>query len=232
MKDDPSAFKYNPFGELKSILKDKPISASKKPSAAVAETQAEPPERDVEFFREAMQDVSPLPDDRRITKTAKSRKPDLRGKSNDNETLRALKELVEHGTGYVVADTSEYVEGIGYEGNIAFAGKLHRGDYSIQDHIDLHGMTVEEAREEVEHFLEEAVVSGKRAVSIIHGRGLSSSAGPVLKTRVIEWISSGRWRKWVIAYASAPACDGAAGATYILLRSRPYTKRPANNPKR
>jgi len=74
-------------------------------------------------------------------------------------------------------------------------------------------------------FLKEALSSGKRAVLIVHGRGLSSPEEPVLKTKVKEWLTSGRWRKWVMAFTSARACDGATGATYVLLRQRPATRR-------
>jgi DNA-nicking Smr family endonuclease len=62
-------------------------------------------------------------------------------------------------------------------------------------------------------------------ILIIHGRGLSSPAGPVLKTKVIQWLTTGPWRRWVMAFASARLCDGGAGATYVLLRRQPTTKR-------
>jgi DNA-nicking Smr family endonuclease len=61
-------------------------------------------------------------------------------------------------------------------------------------------------------------------VLIVHGRGLSSPAKPVLKTKVIEWLTCGPWRKWVIAFTSARSFDGGAGATYVLLRQRPVTR--------
>jgi DNA-nicking Smr family endonuclease len=69
-------------------------------------------------------------------------------------------------------------------------------------------------------------------ILIIHGRGLSSPADPVLKTKVIQWLSTGPWRKWVMAYASARLCDGGAGATYVLLRNRPATKRMKKKKRR
>ena len=82
-----------------------------------------------------------------------------------------------------------------------------------------------EASEVFENFLRGAVTSGKRAVLIIHGRGLSSPGEPVLKNKVNEWLTRGHWRKWVIAYASAQSYDGGTGATYVLLRHRPVSKR-------
>jgi DNA-nicking Smr family endonuclease len=73
--------------------------------------------------------------------------------------------------------------------------------------------------------MREAVATGKRAVLIIHGRGLSSPALPVLKTRVAEWLTTGYWRKWVVAFTSARRCDGGSGASYVLLRRNPLPKR-------
>ena len=90
---------------------------------------------------------------------------------------------------------------------------------SVQDHLDLHGLTAAEARDAVDRFLTNAVRQGLRTVLIIHGRGLSSPGEPVLKSRLMQWLNRGVWRKWVMAYTSARRCDGGAGATYVLLRN-------------
>jgi DNA-nicking Smr family endonuclease len=105
------------------------------------------------------------------------------------------------------------------------ARRLHRGDYSIQARVDLHGLNAMDAKEVFENFLKWAVITDKRGVLVIHGRGLSSPSEPVLKKKVLEWLTRGPWRKWVIAYSSARSCDGGAGATYVLLRTRPVSKR-------
>jgi DNA-nicking Smr family endonuclease len=146
-------------------------------------------------------------------------------KSDESEVLLHLSELIKNGKGFVVADTAEYIEGTGYNVNRDIARRLHSGDFAIQDYIDLHGQTVESAQTLFDQFFKESIASGKRMVLIIHGRGLSSPADPVLKTKVIQWLTSGPWRKWVLAYASARLCDGGAGATYVLLRNRPATRR-------
>jgi DNA-nicking Smr family endonuclease len=97
--------------------------------------------------------------------------------------------------------------------------------------VDLHGLTAEDAREVFEKFIKGAITTGKRGVLIIHGRGLSSPSEPVLKKKVIEWLTRGPWRKWVVAYSSARFVDGGAGATYVLLRQRPVSKRLKKNKK-
>ena len=144
---------------------------------------------------------------------------------DDAEVLEKLKNLVKYGTGFNVSDTPEYIEGTGYHVHPEIARRLHRGDYSIQAFVDLHGLLVEDAKEVFEKFLKWAVTTGKTGVLIIHGRGLSSPSEPILKNKVIEWLTRGPWRKWVVAYSSARKCDGGAGATYVLLRQRPVSKR-------
>ena len=104
------------------------------------------------------------------------------------------------------------------------ARRLHAGEFSIQGYIDLHGLTAEEARSAFDGFLSDAITAGKRAVLIIHGRGLSSPHQPVLKTKVREWLSSCHWRKRILAFSSARSVDGGTGATYVLLRERPFTR--------
>lgn len=230
MKPPRSPFTFSPFESLKDRFKGRaaPVSDAR----PVRRPEAEPkPERGGQVFLEAMEDVTPLGRKNRAAKWVPLRPPDSSdGNAGEDEALTALKELVRNGKGFVVADTPEYIEGAGYQGSLGLARRLHRGDFSIQAHLDLHGMNVEQAGDALDRFLKEAVTSSRRAVSVIHGRGLSSPAEPVLKHKVIQWLTSGPWRKWVIAYASARACDGGAGATYVLLRRRPYSRRGGRPP--
>ena len=85
-------------------------------------------------------------------------------------------------------------------------------------------------KEAFENFINDAIRSGKRAVLIIHGRGISSPGEPVLKNKVREWLTRSHWRKWVIAFTSAQSYDGGAGATYVLLRHRLQSKQPKKKP--
>jgi len=187
-----------------------------------------PPESEdiaARMFMEAMADVKPIC--RNNTSGRKKRPASQRDSahSETTESIGKLTELITHGNGFIVSQTPEYVESIGYRVPPSVTRRLHQGDFSMQAYIDLHGMIVSEAKDAFELFLKEAVSTGKRAVLIVHGRGLSSPGRPVLKHQVIEWLTSGTWRKWVIAFTSARQCDGGAGALYVLLRHRPITKR-------
>ena len=220
---------YRRFKRLKAILDENafplPPRSEGAPTSDCLEHGESNPENEERLFQEAMADVVPAPRGDASIAMTKATPTKISGKDPEAEALTRLKKLIRNGEGFTVADTPEYMEGIGYGVNPEVAKRLHRGDYSIQAHIDLHGLGVESAYEAFERFLKEALLSGKRAVLLVHGRGLSSREEPVLKTKVKEWLTSGRWRKWVMAFTSARACDGATGATYVLLRQSPATKR-------
>jgi DNA-nicking Smr family endonuclease len=225
---------HRPFEDLKMLLDSRSIplktaTGSEKPYIPKPEDD---PDQEREIFEAAMADVKRMPQD---TRTDPEFQPVLVSgpdKTDDSEVLLHLSELIKNGKGFVVADTAEYVEGTGYNVNRAITRRLHSGEFAIQDHIDLHGQTVESAQTLFDQFFNESIAAGKRMILIIHGRGLSSPADPVLKTKVIQWLSTGPWRKWVMAYASARLCDGGAGATYVLLRNRPATKRMKKKKRR
>ena len=227
MKSSKPRGTFKPFKDLKALLESRsfPISQCLTEHPPKRGKDKPEPEDEQRLFEEAMADVTPISKSTHIEKNIDIDPP--RGPEDESEAdaLLRLKNLVDHGEGFVIADTPEYIEGGGYEVSPELTRRLHRGDYSIQAHIDLHGLSVQDAYEAFEKFLKHSIMTGKRGVLIVHGRGLSSPEKPVLKTKLVEWLTSGPWRKWVIAFSSARAFDGGTGATYLLLRHRPLTKR-------
>jgi DNA-nicking Smr family endonuclease len=183
------------------------------------------------LFKNAMEGVNPITRKEHVRKTSKIEFTENFKKKDDADTLKRLEDLVNYGAGFNVSDTPEYIEGTGYHVHPEIAKRLHRGDFSIRAHLDLHGLIVEEAREIFDQFMKWAITHRKNGLLVTHGRGLSSPGEPVLKRKVEEWLTHGPWRKWVVAYSSARKCDGGAGATYILLRVRPVSKRLKMNRK-
>jgi len=93
--------------------------------------------------------------------------------------------------------------------------KLRRGEYRVQREIDLHGLTVAEAKLALRRFLVSALEQQVRCIRIIHGKGLRSGhRGPVLKAAVGAVL---RRTGAVLAYVSARPVDGGTGALYVLL---------------
>jgi DNA-nicking Smr family endonuclease len=196
---------FRPFKDLDRLIKRKKIDLKSvaPPRSAPAETSTLSPRQEAELFKEAMADVTPL------TFGCHWQLPKQR------LTFQ----------GFVVADTAEYMQATAPGVASEIARQLHAGRYSVQDHVDLHGLTVREADQVLHAFIKRAISEGKRAVLVVHGRGLTSPRKPVLKHKVYLWLTRGPLRKHVIALTSARSCDGGAGATYVLLRRTPMTKR-------
>ena len=226
MKSSKSSFTFKSFQDLKALLESRPLSFPERRRAdPIDPEEKQSPEIEEELFKKAMEGVRPISRENYIERIFQIELPESSRDKEDAEILEKLADLVKYGRGFHVADTPEYIEGTNYHIHPTVAKRLHRGDYSIQAFVDLHGLHAKDAKEVFEKFLRWAVITGKTGVLIVHGRGLSSPFEPVLKRKVVEWLTHGPWRKWVAAYASARICDGGAGATYVLLSPRPVSKR-------
>lgn len=94
--------------------------------------------------------------------------------------------------------------------------KLRRGQFNINGQLDLHGLTVPEARQALTSFLHASQARGARCVAIIHGKGYGSQhKQPILKNKVNSWLQQ---HPEVLAFCSAQPADGGTGAVYVLLR--------------
>ncbi|WP_295876080.1 DNA endonuclease SmrA [uncultured Zhongshania sp.] len=94
--------------------------------------------------------------------------------------------------------------------------RLKQGKYAIEARLDLHKMTVEQARLQVFEFIREAMKADLRTIMIVHGRGHhSESTGAVLKSYVNRWLPE---MEEVQGFCSAQPQHGGAGAVYIMLR--------------
>ncbi|MBE3602354.1 Smr/MutS family protein [bacterium] len=139
--------------------------------------------------------------------------------SEDAEVLAELSDLVSGQGAFSLTETDEYVEGARVGLDPRLVSQLRRGEFSIQAHLDLHGMTQPDAREALTAFIVESVRKGRRAVLVVHGRGLRSPGRQaVLKHAAAQWLSHGVAGGYVLAFVTARPSDGGAGAVYVLLR--------------
>jgi DNA-nicking Smr family endonuclease len=137
----------------------------------------------------------------------------------DLDALDELYALVRGDGPFDLSDGDEFVEGRVAGLDVQIVKKLRRGEFAVQGHVDLHGMTRDEAKREVEGFLRASRNAGKRCVVVVHGRGLHSKDQlPVLKDALRTWLSTARFARHVLAFATARPADGGAGALYVLLR--------------
>jgi len=139
--------------------------------------------------------------------------------SEDAEVLAELSDLVSGHGAFELTETEEYLEGARVGLDPRLVSRLRRGDFSMQAHIDLHGMTQLDAKAALTEFILESVRKGRRAVLVVHGRGLRSPGGrPVLKHATAQWLSHGTIGAYVLAFTTARIYDGGAGAVWVLLR--------------
>jgi DNA-nicking Smr family endonuclease len=212
-KDVSESLLFQQFGDLKKIIATKglKITEPKQPLP-----KKEEPPSDEDLFVEAMKEVREIREFRGLPdRRQRVRSLPARSFSREN-SLNVLEEIVDGRRPVNLPDTQEYVEWVHQDFRHFNSRKLHEGRYSVQDCLDLHGFTLDEAETAVAFFLRESLMKGYRCIRIIHGRGLRSPNGPVLKAALVKWLS-GRYRKRILAFASARQCDGGLGALYILL---------------
>ena len=94
--------------------------------------------------------------------------------------------------------------------------KIRQGLIRSESSLDLHGYRQQQAIDTLELFLGEAIQSGFRLVVIIHGQGFRSPSSAVLKPMLHRWLAT---QPAVLAWCPAQPRDGAAGATYVYLRT-------------
>jgi DNA-nicking Smr family endonuclease len=189
------------------------------PTTAVAASEGALPDG-ATLFRTAMAGVTPL--EARARERVASPAPAMPPRAvtcADAEALAELCDLVTGNAPFDISNTEEYIEGAALGVDPRLLRRLRGGEFAYQAHLDLHGMTSDEARPAVESFLTRAYQGGKRCVLIVHGRGRNSKDQiPVLKSRLTAWLARGQWARLILAFTSARPCDGGAGALYILLR--------------
>jgi DNA-nicking Smr family endonuclease len=129
-----------------------------------------------------------------------------------------LKALVAEGIRFETSDDGERIEGRRIEVEPREVRRLRRGQYTVDQQIDLHGMNAGDARKAMEQFIEKRKKEGDRVLRVIHGKGGHSPRGvSVLRGEIAAWLSQGPAKRHIAAFATAPPEDGGAGALLVLL---------------
>jgi len=168
-----------------------------------------------DLLRELLRDVTPLPPLNRAPINKPAPRPVAEQRLRDDRAV--LKDSL--------SDEDAWEAGMETGEDLSFLRpglasntlrKLRRGHWVLQEEIDLHGLTVAEARPLLVEFLNHCLRAGLRCVRIIHGKGLrSKNREPVLKRKVAHWLMQ---RDEILAFCQARRTEGGGGAVVVLLK--------------
>jgi DNA-nicking Smr family endonuclease len=173
-----------------------------------------PSDDEIDLFRRSVGPVRKLGSDR-IAPVTRSLPPRPRRPREQVSHLQPDAFSDQFDAGKVAAEDSLFFARPGLQQRLL--RRFRRGQLVSGNELDLHGMTAAMARGAVLEFIDAQRALGSRCVRIIHGKGYGSAHdAPVLKNRLNSWL---RQHHDVLAFSSATAREGGAGALYVLLRS-------------
>src|SRR5262245_39232466 len=123
------------------------------------------------LFREAVRDVKRL---RQRARHAARPKPPPRARFARLDELEGLRESMELKSGDLFSEAGDELtfRRAGVQDSVL--RKLRRGQYRVEAELDLHGLTLAQAKLELRAFLEGMLRAQARCVRIVHGKGLRS----------------------------------------------------------
>lgn len=203
----------------RSLAAQNPTAAGKVSPARTAHVAGEEVVDEQTLWTRATQGVTPIRTEDRIPET---------GLPRDKQVLlqrRAAATGEDRIEGYGISDTAALLNPVASEAVLAFRRtgvqigqfkKLQDGQIPWRAAVDLHGCTVETARQAVLQLLADAAAESLNVVKIVHGKGYSQeTGGSLLKTCVNGWLQQ---HPGVLAFCSAGARDGGTGAVLVLLK--------------
>lgn len=184
----------------------------------------EPPDEDV--FMAAMQGVMEMDDSKGRQVTPKTEAvPTQSTLDPEEKAVNDLKQFLRGDVDFELEYTDEFMYGYVRGLDIKTFQQLKSGSLSIAAHLDLHGMTTDQAQENLLFFIRESYLQNHRCVLIVTGRGKNSPGGQSILRRETEtWLTREPLKRVVLAFCTAQPKDGGAGAIYVLLRKQKKTQ--------
>ena len=182
----------------------------------MAKQRPQPDDDPKDAFREAVKDVTPLPQRDRVLHNPPRPPPlPLQRRLDDKQALQDSLSDADPEPDLESGEALAFVrEGMSPQ----VLRRLRAGFWAVQDEIDLHGARADEARALLVEFLNGARRRGLRCVRVIHGKGRGSlNRQPVLKRKLASWLVQ---RGDVLAYCEARPAEGGGGAAMVLLQAR------------
>ena len=173
-------------------------------------------EDDASLFRREMRDVSPARPSNRVSHRASPPPPvPVQRLEDERAVIEELSRLACGAEDVEIEEDHAYLRP-GLPRDVL--RKLRRMHWVVQDELDLHGMTGDEAAAATARFLAESARHGLRCLRIVHGKGRGSvNREPVLKGRIRKLLAR---KSEVLAFAEPPPAHGGGGAVIVLLDSR------------
>jgi DNA-nicking Smr family endonuclease len=179
-------------------------------------------ERAVEF-RSAVKDVKQMPEsDRYVWRPAQEAELRATGSSRPRTTQEEIDAVLRES---MLSDQFDVDGLLDEDPTLSWSApgvgpdvvkKLRKRHWQVEDELDLHGLTRDLARRQVDAYLQRCVKRGIRCVRIIHGVGYGSAGGePVLRGMVHSWLVQ---TAEVVAFCAASRADGGHGALIVLLK--------------
>ncbi len=184
-----------------------------------------PPE-DEEVFMAAMQGVKQMAGSQgrqvaskaTIANQTQSMDPEAQARQD-------LQRFVQGEVEFELEYTEEFMYGYVRGLDIKTFQQLKAGSLSVGAHMDMHGMTSDQAKESLLFFIRESYMQGHRCVLIVTGRGINSPGGQsVLRRETESWLTHEPLKRVILAFCTAQPKDGGAGAVYVLLRKQKKTQ--------
>lgn len=173
---------------------------------------------DDDLFRSAVGDVQPIKTEQRVKLEKKSAElsPGLEQRRKDAVAQAADGTQVLTGDYLHLVDPHDILDfkrpGIQH----GVYKNLRLGKYSVDAQLDLHRMTVDQARQALSQFISDCLAHNIRCALINHGKGEHRQPQPaLLKSCVAHWLPQ---LGSVMAFHSAQKQHGGTGATYVLIR--------------
>jgi DNA-nicking Smr family endonuclease len=179
-------------------------------------------ERAVEF-RSAVQDVNKMPEsDRYVWRPTEEAELRATGSSRPRTTQEEIDAVLRES---MLSDQFDVDGLLDEDPTLSWSApgvgpdvvkKLRKRHWQVEDELDLHGLTRDLARRQVDAWLHRCVKREVRCVRIIHGIGYGSAGGePVLRGMVHSWLVQ---TAEVVAFCVANRGDGGHGALIVLLK--------------
>lgn len=137
----------------------------------------------------------------------------------EEQAKKDLKSFIRGDIEFELEYTDEFMYGYVRGLDIKTFQQLKAGSLSVSAHLDLHGMTTDQAKESLLFFIRESYLQGHRCVLVVTGRGRNSPGGQAILRRETEtWLTHEPLKRVVLSFCTAQPKDGGAGALYVLLR--------------